>query len=62
MPGTIVSISRQDYVLGKQAMIEYIASVQNAKSVAQSFVRANAEQLEQVRRDTEPILQSVRLP
>jgi hypothetical protein len=51
-----------DFVQGKQKMSEYLVWVRTEKSIAQFFVRVPSGQLEDVRTQVEPILQSLRLP
>jgi hypothetical protein len=51
-----------DYTQYKKDMVEYLVSVQDSKSVAQFFVRAPADQLDEIRKDAEPIIESIRIP
>ncbi len=51
-----------DFVQGKQRMSEYLVWVRNEKSIAEFFIRVPSDQLEDLRKEVEPIIQSLRLP
>lgn len=51
-----------NFTQGKKRMAEYLVWVQNDKSLAQFFIQVRADQLDEVRQDVEPIIQSLRLP
>lgn len=51
-----------DYKQGKTGMVEYLVWIRNEKSIAEFFIRVPADQFNQVHKDVEPIIQSLRLP
>ena len=51
-----------DFSQGKRGMVEYLIWVRNEDSIAQFFIRIPADQLDEVRENVEPIIESLRLP
>jgi hypothetical protein len=51
-----------DFIQDKQKMSEYLVWVRNEKSRAEFFMRVPADQLDDLRKQVEPIVQSIRLP
>jgi hypothetical protein len=51
-----------EFSQGKKAMVEYLVWVRNEEFIAQFFIRMPADQLDEVRENVEPIIQSLRLP
>jgi hypothetical protein len=47
---------------GNKNMVEYFVWVRSDKTLAQFFIKSNAEKLESIKELVEPIVSSVRIP